>query len=136
MITKALVGDTVYRGDTVDLSRDFYVRMGNFDHTHYKGNVGVIVRGYTESGDWLGLNGGTLRDLVHSDYNYYFDKNNNYTGEGVSSYGKVSAGCFVNTVDKVQALNDQLMIKWRIPYSYDIKFKGTGKRYGSYGGVN
>ena len=61
------------------------------------------------------------RTLVHSDYNYYYDGKGNLIGEGISNGGKISAACFVNSVESLTYIQNKLN-EWGYPsYSYNIK---------------
>jgi len=116
---RAYKAEDVYRGATIDINRDFYMRAGNFIHTHYKGPIFVLNRGYQENGSYLDTDGGgNYRNLVHSDYNLKTKK------IGISSYGKVSAGCFINDYQTINYIQDYITNKWKISYPYDILMKG------------
>ena len=116
---RAYKAEDVYRGATIDINRDFYMRAGNFIHTHYKGPIFVLNRAYQENGSFLGTDGGApYRNLVHSDYNLKTKK------IGISSYGKVSAGCFINDYQTINYIQDYITNKWKISYPYDILMKG------------
>ena len=116
---KAYKAEDVYRGATIDINRNFYMRVGNFTHGHYKGPIFVLNRGYQENGSYLGTDGGwPYRNLAHSDYNY----RSNFTG--VFLGGKISAGCFVNDYQTMYYIQNYLTDKWKISYPYDILMKG------------
>ena len=116
---KAYKAEDVYRGATIDINRNFYMRVGNFTHKHYKGPIFVLNRGYQKNGFYLGTDGGwPYRNLAHSDYNLRTKK------IGVSSYGKISAGCFVNDYQTMYYIQNYLTDKWKISYPYDILMKG------------
>ena len=116
---KAYKAEDVYRGATIDINRNFYMRVGNFTQKHYEGPIFVLNRAYQESGSYLGTDGGgKYRNLVHSDYNY----RSNFTG--VFSGGKISAGCFINDYQTMYYIQNYLTDKWKIAYPYDILMKG------------
>ena len=116
---RAYKAEDVYRDATIDIKRNFFMRVGNFPHKNYKGPIFVLNRAYQESGSYLDTDGGwPYRNLVHSDYNILPDL------IGVSSYGKVSAGCFVNDCETIKYIQNYLTDKWKISYPYDILMKG------------
>ncbi|MGI5173562.1 hypothetical protein H0R92_08180 [Treponema sp. OMZ 840] len=116
---RAYKTEDVYRGATIDINRNFYMRAGNFPHEDYKGPIFVLNRAYQESGSYLDTDGGwPYRNLVHSDYNLKTKK------IGVSPDGKVSAGCFVNDCETIKYIQNYLTDKWKISYPYDILMKG------------
>ena len=113
---RAYKAEDVYRDATIDIKRNFYMRVGNFPHKNYKGPIFVLNRAYQESGSYLDTDGGwPYRNLVHSD---------TLNRIATSSYGKVSAGCFVNDCETIKYIQNYLTNKWGISYPYDILMKG------------
>lgn len=113
---KAYKAEDVYRGATIDINRNFYMRVGNLTHRNYDGPIFVLNKAYQESGSYLGTDGGgKYRNLVHSD---------TLNRIATSSYGKISAGCFVNDYQTINFIQDYMTNKWGISYPYDILMKG------------
>jgi hypothetical protein len=116
--------DNVYRGATVAEGQDFYMRFGNFDsHKKFGGNYFIINRAYTLSEGQSYKNGATVisddRLLGHSNYLNAYSRPDNY--------GFNSAGCFMNTIENLNAMNAWVM--GYVPYSYDVQTNIKPKDY-------
>ncbi len=109
----------VYRDDSVDSSSIFNMRVGDFKSPHYEGTIYVISDFTTMGGTSFGPASSTGgRTLVHSDFNYYYNESLN---DGVSSFGKVSAACFINSVDAINRMDERFKSYGLPNYPYNIK---------------
>lgn len=120
MNTKAYTNETVFRGDAVASGSIFNIRTATSNH--YDGPK-WIISDFTAMDDMFygATSSQPYRTLVHSDYNYYYDGKGNLIGEGISNGGKISAACFVNSVDSLTYIQNKLN-EWGYPsYSYNIK---------------
>ncbi len=109
----------VYRDDSVDSSSTFNMRVGGFKSSHYEGSIYVISDFTTMGGTCFGPASSTGgRTLVHSDFNYYYNKN---LEDGVAKSGKVSAACFINSVDAINRMDKRLKSYGLPNYPYNIK---------------
>jgi hypothetical protein len=110
---KAFEVDDVYRGDTIAPDNYFSMRIGNFTHPDYDGFVFILNNARLMNNSFIGLDGGKpWRNLVHS-----YTKNNVVN----SSYGLISAGCFINDAQKLNYIQKYVNNIWNINYPYDVK---------------
>ncbi len=115
----AYKSNEVYRDDSVDSSSTFNMRVGGFESSHYEGKIYVISDFTTMGGTYFGPASSTGgRTLVHSDFNYYYDEKYK---DGVSDYGKVSAACFINSVNAINRMDERLKSYGLPNYPYNIK---------------
>ena len=112
----------VYRDDSVDSSSTFNMRGGGFKSSHYEGSIYVISDFTTMGGTYFGPASSTGgRTLVHSDSNKVYDDNGNWVNSIVYDGGKVSAACFINSVDAINRM-DKCLKSYGLPnYPYNIK---------------
>ncbi|MDY2842746.1 MAG: hypothetical protein SOT81_01995 [Treponema sp.] len=118
----------VYRDDSVATGSTFNMRVGGFKSPHYEGTIYVISDFTTMGGTYFGPASSTGgRTLVHSDFNYYYNESRK---DGVSSYSKVSAACFVNSVKAINEMDKQLKSYGLPNYPYNIKGSISNKYLG------
>lgn len=119
-----LGNSSVYRDDSVSSSSSFNIRAGNFTHDHYKGPIFVISDFTTIGGTSFGATSSTNgRTLLHSDMNW------DGAEYSQSSYGKISAACFVNSYQALENLQNNLN-NWNVPnYPYNIKSSFSTRVY-------
>ncbi len=118
----------VYREDSVASDSTFNMRAGDFKSSHYEGAIYVISDFTTMGGTYFGPASSTGgRTLVHSDYNYYYDEKYK---DGVSGYGKVSAACFINSVEAINRMDKRLKSYGLPNYPYNIKGSISNKYLG------
>ena len=109
---KAFEAGDVYRGATITANVNLSMRIGNFSHPDYDGAIYVLNQAQLLNNTSIGLNGGTpWRNLVHS-----------YSTNGVtnSSYGMISAGCFINDAQTLNYIQNYMKSTWAINYPYDV----------------
>lgn len=111
---KAYTEDTVFRGSTIAADQEFYMRFGNFGgHKDFGGTYFILNRAQTIDGTSVSINGNIGdRWLGHSNYLNKYNRSDNG--------GLISAGCFINDMNTVNSVQDQLN-NWGINYSYDVK---------------
>ena len=108
--------DKVYRAETVAPGIPFSMRFGNFsNHKTFGGKFFVINSGYTINDYFIKKDGNTGvgdgRILGHSNYlNKLRRPANN---------GLVSAACFMNTMENVNAVSD--WVYEQVKYPYDVR---------------
>lgn len=122
MSTYAFTNETIWRDDTVAAGSDFNMRIASSNH--YDGAKWVISDFTDLAGNYHGGSSSLpYRTLVHSDYNW--DKNT--MSYRLSSYGKISAACFVNSVEILNSIYERLNVYGYPSYPYNIKGHVTDK---------
>jgi hypothetical protein len=115
----------VYRGSTIVENQSFYIRFGNFTSNKFGGNIFQINRAQTLSEGMTNLVGYTIgsNDPIegHSNWLKEYGRPDNW--------GLVSASCFMNTIENLNAMNKWVVNK--VPYSYDVKTIVYNKKKGT-----
>jgi hypothetical protein len=109
---KAFDTGDVYRGSTIAANNYFSMRIGNFSHPDYDGTIFVLNNAKLLNSISIGLDGGEpWRNLAHS-----------YSKGGVakSSYGMISAGCFIADAQTLNSIQNYMNATWKVNYPYDV----------------